>query len=263
VIMNLVTNAAESIGADAQGKITIIADLIEASKEELQSRFIDEERESGPYILFEVIDSGCGMDGATMGRMFDPFFTTKFTGRGLGMSAVLGIVRSHEGVIQVESRPGEGSRFRVLLPVSGRIALVPEGEGAVTAMDAGTAATVLVIDDEVMVLSVVERLLNKLGCKVIKAVDGEQGFAAFEQHRHEIALVLLDMTMPKMDGRQTLEKLHAIDASLPVVICSGYSHENVSSKFKGVQPSGFMQKPFTLKALNEVLVTHVKSGSDA
>ena len=260
VVMNLVTNAAESIGKDRQGSITIVADLIQAGSEDLRSGFIEERREPGAYILFEVVDNGCGMDEETMGKMFDPFFTTKFTGRGLGMSAVLGIVRSHDGVIQVDSEKGKGSRFRVLLPVSDHAATTHLNENTEGAILPESGITVLVIDDEVMVRSVVERLLNKLGCKVLLAPDGEQGFNTYMCHREEIDLVLLDMTMPRMGGKETLERLRGVDAALPVFICSGYSNESISGQFETVQPNGVLQKPFTMKALNKAMSSWTQKG---
>jgi len=254
IIMNLVTNAAESIGDAKTGSITITTAAIQAGTKELESRFIEEKREPGSYVLLEVIDSGCGMDETVTGRIFDPFFTTKFTGRGLGMSAVLGIVRSHGGTIQVNSKPGHGTRFRVLLPAS------PEGEAVIPAenseepiKDKDVARTVLVIDDEVMVRTVVERLLKKLGCKVILAENGREGVEVYREHAQQVGIVLLDMTMPVMGGKEALGKLRGLNASLPVFICSGYSHESVADMFDEDQPSGFLQKPFTLHALSEML----------
>ncbi|GAV21077.1 two-component system, NtrC family, sensor histidine kinase AtoS [Mariprofundus micogutta] len=253
IIMNLVTNAAESIGDETPGNITITTSLIQAGKSDLQSKFIDEIREPGSYVLFEVVDNGCGMNKETMDKMFDPFFTTKFTGRGLGMSAVLGIVRSHEGVIQVSSKPGRGTRFKVLLPVSNgeMIDLMDEDVEITPYRD--SERTILLIDDEVMVRTVVDRLMKKLGCKVMLASDGVEGFEIYKQHRAEIDLVLLDMTMPKMGGKETLSRLRDLNATLPVIICSGYSNDTVSGQFDTVQPSGFLQKPFSLKLLREVL----------
>jgi len=253
IIMNLVTNAAESIGEDEVGSITISTRLIQAEKQDLESRYIKEKCEPGPYVLLEVLDNGCGMDAETQSRMFEPFFTSKFAGRGLGMSALLGIVRSHAGTVQVNSVVGRGSCFKVLLPVSHEtvvnlVEAIPE-----SLQDGDVSATVLVIDDEVMVRSVVERLLKRIGCKVILAADGKQGIEAYQKHKDEISMVLLDMMMPVMGGKETLKRLREMDASLPVFICSGYSNENVSGQFDTVQPNGILQKPFTLSMLSEVL----------
>jgi len=253
IIMNLVSNAAESIGEEEVGSITISTRLIQAEKQDLESRYIEEKRQPGSYVLLEVIDNGCGMDAETQSRMFEPFYTTKFAGRGLGMSALLGIVRSHAGTVQVSSSVGRGSCFRVLLPVS-HDAVVEGVETSPEAIHHGDlSTTVLLVDDEVMVRSVVERLLKRIGCKVILAADGKQGIEAYQKHKDEISLVLLDMMMPVMGGKETLIRLREMDATLPVFICSGYSSENVSDQFDTVQPNGVLQKPFTLKLLSELL----------
>jgi len=253
IIMNLVSNAAESIGDEKQGRISIITSLIQAGSKELASRYIEEERQPGSYVLLEVMDNGCGMDEATMDKIFDPFFTTKFTGRGLGMSALLGIVRSHGGAIQLDSKPGQGADFRILLPLSHGAgeAIVEHSIEPVLKHD--VVRTVLVIDDEMTVRAVVERLLDKLGCKVMLAGDGERGVELCQQYRQEIDVVLLDLTMPGMGGIEAMHALRKLDASLPVFICSGYSHEGVVGKFGNMQPSGFLQKPFSLKALSDML----------
>jgi len=255
IIMNLVTNAAESIGDEQPGSITITTALIQAGRKELESKFIEEKLYPGAYVLLEVTDSGCGMDRSTMEKMFDPFFTTKFTGRGLGMSAVLGIVRSHRGTIQVSSRPGKGTTFRVLLPVSAEEERAPVDAAVAPEKRANhtSGRTVLVVDDEAMVRHVVQRLLKKLGCKVIQAENGKSGIAAYRQHRHEIDVILLDLTMPVMGGKEALKQLREMDASLPVFICSGYGHEGMESKFENMRPSGFLQKPFSLQALKGML----------
>ena len=255
VIMNLVTNAAESIGHGCAGSITIRTVAMHASRKDLQSRFIEAELEPGDYVLLEVSDSGCGMDGATIEKMFEPFFTTKFTGRGLGMSAVLGIVRSHGGTIHVSSRPGRGTMFRILLPVCERPSL-KSAEKRPTALKRvhPTGYKVLVVEDEEAVSSVVKRLLERMGCEVMIATDGESGVETYRRHRDVIDLVLMDLTMPVMDGREALKRLREIDPDLPVFICSGYSYEGVESGFAEVRPSGFLQKPFTMQTLQRILV---------
>jgi len=253
VIMNLVTNAAESIGEEKQGDITIMTTMIQADSKALACRYIDAIREPGAYVLLEVTDNGCGMDDATMERIFDPFFTTKFTGRGLGMSAVLGIVRAHGGTIQIDSEQGHGTCFRILLPVSGRSSSDQVKAADKTMRPHNLSCTVLVVDDEMMVRKVVERLLGRLGCKVVLAANGKEAVEVFRQHRQEIDVVLLDMTMPIMGGKEALKELRNLESSLPVFICSGYRHESVADMFDEVQPSGFLQKPFSLNILNDML----------
>jgi len=262
IIMNLVTNAAESIGEDEHGSMTIRTSLVRADNHELESKFIEEKPQPGMFVALEVTDTGCGMDTATMDKLFDPFFTTKFTGRGLGMSAVLGIVRSHGGTIQVHSQPAQGTRFRVLIPVSSvqGEAIIPVEKSSDEIMHRGAGRTVLVVDDDMMVRTVVKRMLEKLGCKVLLASDGEEGMETYRRNKQEIDLILLDMTMPRMGGKEVLAKLYALDATLPVYICSGYSHDRLAGKFNDIRPAGFLQKPFALKSLDEMLIRFADQG---
>jgi len=254
IVMNLLSNATESIGSEKEGRISLITACVQADAAMLKCKLIEDKREPGCYVSLQVTDNGCGMDKATMDRMFDPFFTTKFTGRGLGMSAVLGIVRAHGGTIDVISRPGRGSRFRILLPANKAVAVVPDTVVDTSVHVPGTGKTVLVVDDEVMVRTVAQRMLEKLGCNTILAADGAEALACYRQHSREITMILLDMTMPVMDGKQTLEQLRVLDQSVPVYICSGYSNESLTDEFGAMQPTGYLQKPFSIQALKTLLL---------
>ena len=255
IVMNLITNASEAIGDKKGGKIQVVTGSLYADREVLDSPFLEEKRPPGEYVFLEVSDNGCGMDEATLNRMFDPFFTTKFTGRGLGMSATLGIVRSHGGALQVESAPEKGARFRVLFPVSSEAVndkhLADATAGGLKLCE--RALTVLVIDDEVMVRAIFEKMLRKMGCQVLLACDGEEGVQCYSEHRDRIDAVLLDMTMPRMGGKEALVRLREMDIKAPVIVCSGYSNENVMPQFEQVQPEAFLQKPFSLQSLYTVL----------
>ncbi|MDQ6992238.1 MAG: PAS domain S-box protein [Mariprofundus sp.] len=255
IIMNLVTNAAESMSDKKAGEMNISTKMLMADKKMLKSNVIENELEQGAYILLEVSDTGCGMSVATRDKIFDPFFTTKFTGRGLGMSAVLGIVRAHGGTIQLESSVGRGSCFKVLLPVSKsvEIALLPAKLPTSEALFADY--TVLVVDDELMVRSVVQCLLEKLGCSVLVAEGGKEAIELFGRSEAKIDMVLLDLTMPKMDGGEVLIALRKLNAEVPVYISSGYSREGIIDQFGVVQPTGFLQKPYSMKSLQRVLAS--------
>jgi len=254
VILNLITNASEAIGEDESGMIHVRTGSMFAGREELVSPFIEGSLPEGEYAYLDVADDGCGMDEFTLNKIFDPFFTTKFTGRGLGMSATLGIVRSHDGSIQVESEQGRGTRFRILFPVHAELVCEEHTDHAIeSAILPERELTILVIDDEVMVRAIVEKMLHKLGCQVLFASDGHEGLEQFSKNRGSIDAVLLDMTMPKMGGKETLIKLRKMDIEVPVIICSGYRNENISEKFEGVRPAAFLQKPFSLKSLQHVM----------
>jgi PAS domain S-box-containing protein len=243
VAMNLILNAAEAIG-EASGIVTVATGAVEADSEYLATSFLQERPVEGLYVFLEVSDTGCGMDSATREKIFDPFFTTKFTGRGLGLAAVLGIVRAHQGSIKVYSEPGRGSTFKVLLPASAQLFI--ETVPAVPAQNAWRGeGTVLVVDDEPTVRAVAKRVLEQQGFSVLTAADGEEGLALFKQRQAEIALVLLDMTMPKLSGEEAYREMRRVQPDVCVVLSSGYNEHDATTRFSGKGLAGFLQKPYS------------------
>jgi CheY-like chemotaxis protein/two-component sensor histidine kinase len=242
VIMNLITNAAESLGHDP-GRISIRSGVVEADPATLSRTIPNVDLSEGAYVFFEVSDTGCGMDEAMREKIFDPFFTTKFTGRGLGLAAVLGIVRSHRGGIELDSVPGLGTRFRVLLPRSEHPSptrKVPSS-GIETWRSRGT---VLVMDDDTGVLEMTHETLARAGLDVVCAPSAREGVAAFRDRADEIRLVLLDRTMPASSGEEVFDEIRRLGPEVPIVLVSGYSQNGVSSQFAGRDLAGFLQKPF-------------------
>jgi CheY-like chemotaxis protein len=197
---------------------------------------------SGSYVFLEVHDTGHGMDDATRNKIFDPFFTTKFTGRGLGLAAVLGIVRGHRGAIKVYSIPGKGTTFKVFFP-SSRGRAVPARR--TSALDYRGQGLVLVIDDDAGVRRTVCRMLSFLGFSAIQAADGREGVETFARHVDEIVLVILDMTMPTMNGEETFREIRRVRADTPVILTSGYSEIEATRRFTAKGLAGFLEKPFT------------------
>ena len=243
VIMNLITNASEAL-EEHGGAIDVRVGLSGVDDTHLLDGFTQVDvPPQGPCVFIEVRDDGPGMNSETLGRLFDPFFTTKFTGRGLGMSVVLGVVRRHGGAIQVRSRPREGTCFRLLFPVC-------QG-GGVSAQDLPSApptpcahGTILVVEDEPAVRDVAVQLLKRAGFSVLEASDGLEAIELFSRDPHGIAAVVLDMTMPRMDGAQTHAALRKLRPAVPVVLCSGYSPVEATSRFEGMGLAGILQKPY-------------------
>ncbi len=251
VVMNLITNAAEALGEQG-GSIVLRTSLVSPD----QQRFGGQE----PQVLFEVEDNGCGMDEDTQSKIFDPFFTTKFTGRGLGLAAVQGIVHGHGGQIEIRSRKGKGTSIQVLLPISDK----KEIEGVEQPSETletlpRRQASILIVDDEEMVRTVAREILKANGYDVFTAKDGHEGIDLFNRQRNEIDLIILDITMPQLSGEETLQALKEIDTEARVVLSSGYSAEDANTRFEGLGLAGFLQKPYRA----DTLLAKVRSSLDS
>ena len=200
-----------------------------------------------------MADTGCGIADKDIEKLFDPFFTTKFTGRGLGLPVVLGIVRRAGGGITVESKPGQGSVFRVFLPVISRRSPPSLPEKAAKAPEIEGGGTVLLIEDEEQVRNMAEVMLTRLGYTVLEARDGIEAVEIFRQHQDEIRCVLSDLTMPRMDGWETLAALRKISPDIPVILSSGYDEAQVMAGEHPERPQAFLGKPYGLKELCGVI----------
>jgi len=249
VILNLITNANEAIGSKS-GVISFATGVMHADRNYLSQTITDMELPEGRYAFIEVSDTGCGMSADVMHKMFDPFFTTKFTGRGLGMSAVLGIVRGHQGALRIYSEVGKGTTFKVLLPVSSHD-YVQEQAMQAEAQNWRADGTILVVDDEETVREVATMMLEDMGFKTLSAVDGSDALQVYRKHESEIVAVLLDMTMPKMDGKECFRELRRINPEVKVILSSGYNEQDATSRFVGQGLAGFLQKPYAPEALHE------------
>lgn len=241
VVMNLLTNASEAL-ADAPGEI-LVCTGVQRVDDAYAERTIDGATiPPGDYVFLEVADTGHGIPTAEVSRIFEPFFTTKFTGRGLGLAATLGIVRGHRGAIKLYSEVGRGTTFKILLPAA-------DGEpAAALGATAGRAfvvrGTALIVDDEPGVRAVTRAMLSRRGFEVLEAANGEEALAVFEAERERVSVVLLDLTMPRLDGEEVFRRLKALDPTVRVIMMSGYNEQNVTQRFVGKGLAGFIQKPF-------------------
>ncbi len=244
VVMNLVINAAEAIGS-APGSIVVETGFTEVGEDELE-RFRGDPGGPGPYVFLRVSDTGAGMDAETVARVFDPFFTTKFTGRGLGLAAVLGIVRGHRGGINVESAPGEGTTFTLLLPPAhepaSRSAVEPESSPV-----EGYRVSALVVDDEAPVRKVAAKMLERLGMQVVTACDGQEALDYFREHGPAVGLVITDLTMPRLGGEALVEAIREAGSDVPAILMSGYNESEASGRSGRDARTRFLQKPFSLQ----------------
>jgi len=248
VVMNLITNASDALG-DAEGTIHLRTGRAAVDEALLAGAVLDEGVRPGEYVYLEVEDSGPGMDAETAARIFDPFYTTKFAGRGLGLASVLGIVRGHGGTIVVDSRPGEGTRVRVLLPVA--VGAAAEDTPQMDAPVAAVGGTVLVVDDDATVRDVAGAMLRQAGYEVVEAADARQALQRFDEARP--AVVLLDLTMPENDGQHPYDALRARDPDVPIVLCSGYGEQVATERFAEREDTVFLPKPFVVSALLRAL----------
>jgi PAS domain S-box-containing protein len=248
IVMNLVINASEALG-ERDGTVRVSTGTVRMNAEELAKASASPDAKEGEYVWLEVSDTGCGMDADVLKRIFDPFFTTKFTGRGLGLAAVLGIVRGHRGALTVTSTLGKGTCFRVLLPASadaaemGAAATIPDEEWK----GSGLA---LVVDDEETVRSVATRLLDFLGFQTVTASNGREALEIFPTIPG-VRFVFLDLTMPHMDGQETLREMRKLRPDVRVLIMSGFSAQEVANRFAKDGHVDFIQKPFNLALARE------------
>jgi two-component system, cell cycle sensor histidine kinase and response regulator CckA len=250
VVMNLVVNASEAI-SERSGVITLSTGAMDCDRQYLSEAWLDEQLPEGMYVFIEVADTGSGMDLETRSRIFDPFFTTKFTGRGLGLAAVLGIVRGHRGAIKVYSELGKGTTFKVLFPISHRVEVREEGS-AVRGIYEGKG-TVLLVDDDESVRAVGRKMLERIGFTVVTAADGSEAIARFRERADDIICAIVDLTMPHVDGAETFRELRRMRPGVRVILSSGYNEQDVTQRFVGKGLAGFIQKPYQLSTLVAVL----------
>ncbi len=252
ILMNLVINASEAIG-ERSGVIALSTGAMDCSEQHFANGYIVAPDKPGTYVYLEVSDMGCGMDKETIQRIFEPFFTTKFTGRGLGLAALLGIVKAHEGALLVYSEPGKGTTFKVLFPA---IDVVEERESGHDAnRDWHGSGTVLLVDDEESVRAISSKLLQRLGLEVMTAEDGWQAVNMYRERKDNISLVLLDLTMPRMNGEEAFRELRQINPNVRVILASGYSEDDIAARFTGKGLAGCLQKPYTVDRLRSLLST--------
>jgi CheY-like chemotaxis protein len=242
VVMNLITNASDALDSKP-GLISVRTGRRDVSLEYLTGCAPGSAAQPGPFTYVEVHDNGTGMDEATRQRIFEPFFSTKFTGRGLGLAATIGIMRSHHGAICVHSEVGSGTSITLLFPCSTKGSSAGGRAGARTD-EWRSGGQILVVDDEDSVRAVASALLRRRGFRTQEASDGAMALELFKQQPDAFDLVLLDLTMPRMNGEETLRALRDVRPTVNVLLMSGYNEQEVTEMFEGRSLSGFLQKPF-------------------
>jgi PAS domain S-box-containing protein len=248
---HILTNAIEALEGRS-GVIRVQVGSMAATREFLSECHIDDGIPAGQYVFLKIEDTGRGMDAEAVRRVCDPFFTTKFMGRGLGMAAVLGIVRGHAGALRVTSKPSVGTTVLALFPAAGK---GPEekAEAEAKANQWRGSGLVLLVDDEEPVRNVGKRMLERIGFSVVTAGDGDEGVALYERLQDRVRCVLLDLTMPRMNGETAFREIRRIRKNAPIVVSSGYTREEVAEKFKDKGLTGFIQKPYQSGKLLETL----------
>jgi two-component system cell cycle sensor histidine kinase/response regulator CckA len=250
VVMNLIINGAEAIGPEG-GTV-----LVQTGAQDIDELYIGtlstagQHLRAGSHVLLQVHDTGCGMDAETIGKIFEPFFTTKFTGRGLGLSAVQGIVQGHRGALKIYSKPGQGTTFKVLLPSA---AAQPQTPVVRRVTNLAGNGRVLVVDDEDIVRRTAVHTLKQYGYDAIVANNGAEALELFKENPHGFAAILLDLTMPVMGGEETLRQMRTLHPGIRVVLSSGYNEVEAIQRFTGKGLAGFLQKPYTSVSLAQKL----------
>jgi len=263
VVMNLLINASEALDGST-GHVYLSTGYQNLQQHDIQQLLHAENMTEGQYVYIDVRDTGCGMDSDTLKKMFDPFFTTKFTGRGLGMSAILGIVRGHHGGLDVQTNVGEGTQFRIYFPACQASKPSSEATHAAVASTQLYDKHVLVVDDEEPIRELTQVILTEAGIHTLFASDGDEGLKTLREHHDEIDLVLLDMTMPNMNGQQFYQQMQSFAAEIPVIVASGYAASEIRQRFsEELQTTeashlAFIEKPYTPKGLIGLIQTQLE-----
>jgi CheY-like chemotaxis protein len=243
--MNLIINAGEAMQGEA-GSVSVSTSIRKVNADQMGA-FLTDHKQDGDYVLLQIHDTGCGMDEETLKHIFDPFFTTKFLGRGMGLSAALGIVRGHKGALKVSSAPSHGTTFEVLFPVCGTAGTQARPSELVAVVRG--RGTILVVDDEEIVRNFLQQALTRAGYEILLAENGAEALSVFSRNASRISLVLLDLVMPVMSGEEALPHLLTMKPGVPVVISSGQSEEECMRKMQKPRVAGFMQKPYNFTSL--------------
>ena len=253
IIMNLIINASEAIGTE-HGKIRVSLATTSVIAGQSDRDYNGKSIPPGEYVCLEVTDNGCGMDEEIKWRIFEPFYTTKFTGRGLGMSAVLGIINSHGGALQLHSQLGQGTTFKVYLPVQKNDSAINKNmSGAVPSPPWRGSGTILLVEDEDQVRLVAKALLKNIGFTVLEAMNGKEALELYQRNATDISVVLTDMGMPVMDGYELFYELKKLNPGLPIIVSSGYGDDEVGSRIGTDNIAGLISKPYGLDQLRDVL----------
>ena len=259
IIMNLIINASEAIGI-AQGEILVDMTTIEITSDKLELDYLGNTILPNCYACLEVTDNGDGMDEETQKRIFEPFYTTKFMGRGLGMSAVIGIVAKHNGAVQLKSQIGKGTTFRVLFPVQSTI---PDEQEAQHHAPFNTSSflncTILLVEDEDQVRCIAANMIRKMGFTIIEASNGIEALEVFQEHNTEIKLVITDIGMPFMDGYELIKRIKSLNPVLPIIALSGFSEQGIASRTTRGDIAAFIGKPYKFDQFRDIINSVVKS----
>jgi len=254
VVLNLLTNASEAIqNQEDAATINVRTGLLELRQEDFTNYYFCENVNPGRFVFFEIEDNGSGMDENCQSKMFDPFFTTKFTGRGLGLAGVSGIIRGHHGGLFVRSAVESGSCFRVIMPISNDAMEETTTDSSVNPLVPADAGYVLVIDDDPAVSNVVTNVLKRFGFSVLLANSGADGLEVFERNRDSVSVVLLDMTMPGMSGVETMKQLQERQINVPIILTSGLSENEISDQMQGSEIVHFLKKPYKPQKLVNIV----------
>ncbi len=258
IVMNLIINAAEAIGEE-QGEICVSLARKEIQEGQSKKDHLGKVIPAGQYICFKVTDNGCGMDDETRCKIFEPFYTTKFTGRGLGMSAVLGIITAHKGALQLTSQPGKGTTFKVYLPIQNSDTAGDDTiSHAVPSVPWQGSGTILLAEDEEQVKLIAKTMLTILGFTVIEASNGKEALELYHNNAADITLVVTDIGMPVMGGYELFRELKKLNPELPIIISSGFGEADVTSRIPIDEIAGLINKPYSFDQLRKVLMDVVE-----